>query len=483
MESIDAKSQLKPAAQYLRMSTDNQRYSLENQANIIDAYCARLGYTIVASYVDAGKSGVTTARRDGLKQLLRDVLAGGNEYATILVVDVSRWGRFQDPDEGAHYEFLCRQAGVKVRYCAESFEDDNSSTAAIVKSLKRVMAADYSRQLSDRCRAGLRRQALKGFTQGGPAPYGVRRQAYNQDGSPGSLLAVGEQRPRLDQTVRWVKGSADEQRTMRNIFALFLDAEMGLAEIGHFLNARKQPYHRGERWNFSRVRSVLTNEVAIGYFAFNKQLGEFPHEPTAAPRGEWLRVKIFPGFISMNRFRAAQEKFLERGGNSYSDDEMIRRLGKLLARRGTLSQPIINSCPITPCARAYGHRFGSLEAAYERLGFVSPRRRGFRLDDQSYTQTSVVATLKALFEQRGYLTAPMIDAHAVMPTAAYVAKLFGNLENAYIAAGFTLSFRERQVAGWARTRAARLAFKASLDAPNRPAPSDSDPEPLVCALE
>jgi DNA invertase Pin-like site-specific DNA recombinase len=37
----------------------------------------------------------------------------------VLVYDVSRWGRFQDIDESAHYEFVCKQAGIKVAYCAE----------------------------------------------------------------------------------------------------------------------------------------------------------------------------------------------------------------------------------------------------------------------------------------------------------------------------------------------------------------------------
>jgi hypothetical protein len=55
---------------------------------------------------------------------------------------VSRWGRFQDIDEAAHYEFLCRQAGVKVIYCGEQFENDGSIFSNLVKSLKRTMAAE-----------------------------------------------------------------------------------------------------------------------------------------------------------------------------------------------------------------------------------------------------------------------------------------------------------------------------------------------------
>jgi DNA invertase Pin-like site-specific DNA recombinase len=95
-----------PAAQYLRMSTEHQQYSLANQADAIAAYAQTEGFRIIKTYEDAGKSGVALAHRRGLKQLLEDVLKGA-EYRAILVYDVSRWGRFQDSDEAAHYEFVC----------------------------------------------------------------------------------------------------------------------------------------------------------------------------------------------------------------------------------------------------------------------------------------------------------------------------------------------------------------------------------------
>jgi DNA invertase Pin-like site-specific DNA recombinase len=72
MSTLSA-NRLTPAVQYLRMSTENQRYSTENQRGAIAEYAQLHGYTIVASYVDAGKSALNG--RDALKQLLSDVLA------------------------------------------------------------------------------------------------------------------------------------------------------------------------------------------------------------------------------------------------------------------------------------------------------------------------------------------------------------------------------------------------------------------------
>ena len=107
--------QLVPAAQYLRMSTEHQQYSLENQSSAIRMYADSHGFQIVQTYSDAAKSGVALKRRTGLRQLLQDVVAGIAPYRAILVYDISRWGRFQDTDESAHYEFVCKSAGVPVR--------------------------------------------------------------------------------------------------------------------------------------------------------------------------------------------------------------------------------------------------------------------------------------------------------------------------------------------------------------------------------
>jgi DNA invertase Pin-like site-specific DNA recombinase len=57
-----------PAAQYLRMSTEHQRYSLENQTAAIAEYAEARGFAIVQTYPDAGKSGLSLKGRAGLQK-------------------------------------------------------------------------------------------------------------------------------------------------------------------------------------------------------------------------------------------------------------------------------------------------------------------------------------------------------------------------------------------------------------------------------
>ena len=103
------------AAEYVRMSTEHQQYSTENQADKIREYATRRGIEIVRTYADAGKSGLRIDGRASLQKLIKDVESGSADFTIILVYDVSRWGRFQDADESAYYEYRCRHSGRLLR--------------------------------------------------------------------------------------------------------------------------------------------------------------------------------------------------------------------------------------------------------------------------------------------------------------------------------------------------------------------------------
>ena len=125
-ESLPQSQKALRAAQYVRMSTDYQQYSIENQAVVIATYAELHKLTIVRTYRDEGESGLKIENRVGLTELVEDVQSGRADFAHLLVFDVSRWGRFQDADESAYYEFICKEAGITVHYCAEQFENDGS---------------------------------------------------------------------------------------------------------------------------------------------------------------------------------------------------------------------------------------------------------------------------------------------------------------------------------------------------------------------
>ena len=140
-------------------------------------------------------------------------------------------GRFQDADESAYYEYVCRRSGVEVRYCAEQFENDGSVASTIVKTVKRAMAGEYSRELSAKVFAGQCRLIELGFRQGGHAGYGLRRRLVDQNGNPKAILAFGEQKSLQSDRVVLEPGPVEEVETVRRMFRMFVHEEKHQREI------------------------------------------------------------------------------------------------------------------------------------------------------------------------------------------------------------------------------------------------------------
>jgi DNA invertase Pin-like site-specific DNA recombinase len=130
-------------SEYVRASTEHQNYSTDHQEASLHGYAHDHGLVVTTTYCDKGRSGLTLDGRAGLLKLLTDIQSGRADFNVVLVYDVSRWERFQDVDESAYYEYACRRAGIAVAYCAEPFSNDGSPLAAVLKSLKRAMAAEY----------------------------------------------------------------------------------------------------------------------------------------------------------------------------------------------------------------------------------------------------------------------------------------------------------------------------------------------------
>ena len=438
------------AAQYLRMSTDKQRYSIANQEAAILAYASENGFEIIQSYTDEGRSGVTINRRDGLKALLRDVMSGA-PFSTVLVLDVSRWGRFQDPDQAAHYEFLCREAGVSVRYCSEAFDDDGSATSSLVKSMKRVMAAEYSRQLSERCSASLRRHMLGGAKCGGTAPYGFARQIFHKDGAPGRILTNGERRG-PDQTVRLVHGPKDEIDNVRMIFDLFVHGLMGPTAIAHHLNKLGRPYRRPGPWEQDRVRYILRNEIAAGIYSFNRVVSRFG-KVTPNPPDRWIKIKVAEPLVSPKLYAAAQAKFaaLDKG-KMWTDEEMIERLRRLLLKHGYLTKTLMDRSIDVQGVGVYARRFGSVEVAWARVPYKSDKKRRQHVDAAGREPDEIIRRLKELYQEKGYLNLAAIQDSPRLPSIKFIYRRFGSIGAAYRAAGFDLTRGQMVLAGRQRGR-------------------------------
>ncbi|WP_426413467.1 recombinase family protein [Bradyrhizobium ganzhouense] len=362
------------------MSTDRQQYSIANQMAVIASYAAEHQLTIVRTYIDEGISGLRINNRAGLIGLINDVQSGTADFASVLVRDVSRWGRFQDTDEGAYYEFICKLAGVKVFYCAEVFENDGSPMSGLWKNLKRLMAAEDSRNQSAKVFAGQSRIAGLGYWVGGRPGYALRRELVGPKGNSRGILERGEQKALQTDRTLLRAGPPAEIAIVRWIFESFVSGKEETA-IARELNAKGVANHRGVPWNLQMIGRILRNENYIGNAVYYRTSNYLRGRRVINSKAKWIRGKnAVEQIVPRNIFDDAQRIIERRLRHRVPDDELLKKLRVLQHRLGTLSHNAINRAKGAPGADIYERRFGSLRKAYALIGYVPE-------GDYSYLET------------------------------------------------------------------------------------------------
>jgi DNA invertase Pin-like site-specific DNA recombinase len=357
------------AAAYVRMSTEHQQYSTSNQMDVIEEYAVKHGMTIVRTYSDEGKSGLGIQWRGSLQQMIADVQAPNCEYEAILVYDVSRWGRFQDADESGYYEFQCRKAGVHVHYCAEQFVNDGSPTANIIKSVKRSMAGEYSRELSVKVFKGQCTLIERGFRQGGHAGFGLRRALIDEHRQFKGLLTLGEQKSLQTDRVILVPGPPEEIAVVQQIYQWFVEDRLREVEIAERLNGMGLRTDFGRLWTRATVHQVLTNEKYIGNNIYNRRSYKLKQRRVINPPEMYIRADgVFEAIIDAAVYARVQDIIAGRA-RRYSDDELLGFLSNLWKATGRLTALIIDEHD-GPSSTVYRSRFGSLIRAYTMIGYL-----------------------------------------------------------------------------------------------------------------
>ncbi|MGE8317775.1 MAG: recombinase family protein [Comamonas sp.] len=362
-----------PVAQYVRMSTEHQKYSTENQAAAIAEYASLHGMRIVKTYEDSGKSGLNLKGRSGLQALLHDVEQPSPGFCAVLVYDISRWGRFPDPDEAAAYVHSCKSRGIKVIYCAEPFNNDGSLPSTVFIGIKRSMAAEYSRELSVKVFNGACTIVRHGYRQGGAPGFGLRRQLIDEQHNIKGLLSRGEKKSIQTDRVILVPGPPEEVELVNRIYRLFLDDNMPERVIASVLNREGLNNDVGKPWTRGTIHQILTNEKYIGNNVYNRSSFKLKIQHVRNPPEQWVRRDgAFEAIVPAVVFMQAQAVIAARS-HHLDNAQMLEMLRQTLERYGALSGIVIDEDDEAPSSSAYRTRFGSLLRAYSLIGYT-PRR-------------------------------------------------------------------------------------------------------------
>ena len=309
--SLFATPYKKAIAYYRHSAEDKQENSVPIQREHIQKFARDNHIEVIHEEADEGETGLL-ASRPGFTRIFDDWILRPQAPAFdfVLVYDVSRWGRFQDQDEAAYYEFLCRKQGKRVIYVAHGFpQAEHQLIAHLQTSIERYMAAEYSRQLSDKVFHGCVKVSQAGYSAGGTACYGMGRLLLDVEKRPVRVLKRGEHKSIDNERVTFVPLNDQTTQTVKEIFRLFAEDGKTTRHIELIVDQRRIPAPNGATWNERKVVHILTNATYVGSRIYNKTSNRLKRGKRDNPLREWVVCQhAFPSVIDSAIFKQAQEK-------------------------------------------------------------------------------------------------------------------------------------------------------------------------------
>jgi site-specific DNA recombinase len=312
---------LTPAVSYIRMSSDLQEASPDQQRAEVVKLAGKHGYKIIREYFDEGISGDATEKRLDFQRMIKDAEEKG-DFAAILCWDQDRFGRF-DSIEAGRWIHPLRCAGVWLVTVAQGQIDWNDFAGRMMYAIQQEGKHQYLIDLSRNVLRGKIVSAKNGHSASVP-PCGYDRIFYDQSGNVARRVKYGEkfQRP-AGWSVRFVL-SEDVALvdTVRWIFDTYANSDAGLGWIASGLNRRGIKTPNGKTWSIQTIQNILTNRVYTGDSVFGRNhYGKYHHLNNGdAMRGKAknrrgnpiVSENVHDALIDRKIFEQVQQKIVDR---------------------------------------------------------------------------------------------------------------------------------------------------------------------------
>jgi recombinase len=244
--------------------------------------------------------------------------------------------------------------------------------STIMKSLKRVMAAEFSRELSEKTTSAMSRMVRDGLWPGAMPGYGLRRLLASDDRTPKCQMRFGERKNlRTDRTLI-VPGPPEELAIVREIFRLYTQEKKSFLHISGRLNALNIPRVCNDsyvRWTYQAVRQIILNDKYTGSLIWGRCTQKLRSQYRPVPKENWIVVaNAFTPVVDRDTFEVALSIW-SRKTRRLSNEQVLERLRLLLKKKERLNARIINESSLTPSTSAYEGRFVSLDKVYKLIGY------------------------------------------------------------------------------------------------------------------
>jgi DNA invertase Pin-like site-specific DNA recombinase len=365
-EPVEAGFAGRAVAYYRHSAQDRQKNSVEIQSEQVRAWAAERRIEIIHEFADRGKSGLTAEGRPAFTEMMEWVRTR-TDFTQILVLDVSRWGRFQDLDLSAQYSAECTRFGKEVTYINLGIEAGDGLAYPVMVTLERYRSAQYSRELSDKVLKGCVKVAQQGYRAGGSAPYATQRVMVDEQNDPQRVLGHGERKSIQNWRVKLAPGEAQQVEVVQEIFHQFTERNLDERQIAGMLNDRGLLSPGGRAWTPGSVQRILKNRTYAGAVVYNRTTGKLktlrrPNPPEAWVVADGAYQPVIPAEI----FERARERYAERQ-RRIDPEAILERLRAIHERYGTLTKSLIAEDEIIPSLSAVTRHFGSMTEALYRL--------------------------------------------------------------------------------------------------------------------
>ena len=361
MTKHDAKQT--PAVAYIRMSSDRQEASPDQQRAEVAKLAKRDGYKLIREYFDEGISGDATEKRKAFRQMIRDAEEKA-DFAAILCWDQDRFGRF-DSIEAGRWIYPLRHAGVWMHTVRQGRIDWNNFQSRMMFSIQQEGKFQFLLDLAHNSLRGRIKKAASNTGNSKPG-YGYDRVYFDESNKLVKRVPYGE---RFTKPATWravFAPSEDPEITaaVRWTFETFATDDRGVTWLAQQLTKRNPPKSPPGGWCGRRVEYMLRNPLYIGVRAFGRRsTGKYCHINGKGEIGQGKRKALKLDTTSPIVIADAHEPLV--------DAEIFERVqAKLNGRNGGMSRPrqsdyILSGvlrcghCGATMCGEASGNAQGT----------------------------------------------------------------------------------------------------------------------------
>ena len=284
-------AKLVTAVGYLRMSTDRQETSPEQQRAEVEKYAAKNGYQVMRWYQDLGISGDKTDKRLQFQQMITDAADG--RFKAILCWDQDRFGRFDSLESGYWIHPLRRQ-GVQLVTCTDGPVDWNSFAGRMIYGMKQEGKHQYLVDLSNNVTRRMNQLAHEGRWVCGALPIGYA----------------------LDEQKNIVLGKPEDVEFVQMLFREYL-AGATTRQLCTIARARGYISSKGKPWSVAGITALLKKPMYAGTFTYGRhQFSKY--QPRTQPgkyraRDEWITIpNNHPPIVTQQQFDAVQQQLKAR---------------------------------------------------------------------------------------------------------------------------------------------------------------------------